>query len=211
MSIKFNDVDLYLLDKWNEIKKLEDAVDKVRGELITSLSFCYKHHIPRMVVHFNGRDFPPANWKGLQVVQDIVKQAEDAGVIIADENTPVGNEYLDYIFTNIQSPNLGFCYDSSHDNIARTFRGKALQKWGHLLVTTHFSDNLGTDDDHLLPGKGKIDWNSVRNSFPANYTGTLMLEVDGPDAKKDFTPEQFLQTGYEWLKKFALQLEHNNT
>jgi sugar phosphate isomerase/epimerase len=198
-------IDHYLL--WSDT---QNAIDKVRLELTTALSFCTKHRIPRMVVHFGGKDFPPSSQKGLQVVRNLVKQAEDSDVTIAAENGEGGNEYLEYIFANIHSPNLAFCYDSSHDNISREFRGEALQKWRHLLVTTHLSDNLGIDDDHLLPGRGKINWDAVREHIPVTYKGTLMLEVDGPNAGKGFTPEQFLQTGYEWLKKFALQLEHDN-
>jgi sugar phosphate isomerase/epimerase len=190
--------DHYLL--WSDSR---DAIEKVRQELAKTLLFCGRHQIAYMVAHFGGKDFPPRIKNGLQVVRELVQQAEQLGVTIASENGEGGNKYLDYIFENIQSPNLGFCYDSSHDNIATENRGYGLQKWGKNLVTTHLSDNFGIEDDHLLPGKGTINWDIIREHFPKEvYQGTLMLEVDGPDASKGLTPEQFLQIGYAWLRGF---------
>jgi sugar phosphate isomerase/epimerase len=192
----------YLL--WSESG---ETIKKIRQELTDTLKFCGGHQIAYMVAHFGGRDFPPGNENGLKIIRELVQQAEDIGVTIAAENGEGGNKYLDYIFEQIHSKNLAFCYDSSHDNISSEFRGSALQKWGKYLVTTHLSDNLGVDDDHLLPGKGAIDWDTVLGNFPKEaYQGVLMLEVDGPDASKGLTPERFLQIGYEWLREFDKKL-----
>jgi sugar phosphate isomerase/epimerase len=152
-----------------------------------------------MVMHLSaGNTPPPPNQNGLQLIRDLVRQAENLGVTIALENAEdYGNHYLEFVFSNIRSPNLGFCYDSSHDFIAREFRGRALEKWGSLLAATHFSDNHGINDDHLLPGRGSIDWHAVTHRFPkSSYKGTLMLEVDGPEANKGFTAEGFLNAAY---------------
>lgn len=194
--------DHYLL--WSES---QDAMAKIRKELETTLLFCGKHHIPNMVAHLaSGANFPPPSPSGLQLIRDLVSQAENLGVTIAVENTK-RPAYLEYIFSNIQSPNLGFCYDSSHDFLPEQSRGLELEKWGDLLVTTHLSDNYGVNDDHLLPGKGTIDWQAIERYFPKNsYKGVLMLEVDGPDASKGFTPEEFLQSGYQWLRRFEEML-----
>jgi len=46
---------------------------------------------------------------------------------------------------------VGFCYDSSHENMS----GKPfhlLSKFYHRLTTTHLSDNHGGSDEHLVPG-----------------------------------------------------------
>ncbi|MFC1900256.1 sugar phosphate isomerase/epimerase family protein [Chloroflexota bacterium] len=187
---------------------LDDEVLRIREELKATLAFCTRHDVPLMVAHLTTKYCTsPPNEKGLEIVYDLVTQAEKLGVTIALENTR-RPEYLEYIFSNIQSLNLRFCYDSSHDFLPDHSRGELLSRWGHLLVTTHISDNKGLDDDHLLPGRGTIDWQAIEKNFPKNiYRGAILLETDGPEAGKGLTPEEFLQTGYEWLHNWAEKLE----
>lgn len=135
---------------WSE---LPEEIEIFRCDLINSLWFCSKHEIPIVVLHITGGDHPPPITKsGLNIIKDLVSQAEGLGITMALENTR-RLDYLDVVFSNIQSHNLGFCYDSSHDFIAGQSKGKILKKWAPLLVTTHLSDNKGTNDDHLLPGR----------------------------------------------------------
>lgn len=191
---------------WSDSKSEQSIIQQ---ELSAALSFCKKHQIPNLVMHLStGKNPPPTNQTGLRLIRELVKQAESQGVTIAVENTEHHtNNYLDFVFTNIKSPNLGFCYDSSHDAIASDYRGQSLERWGSRLATTHFSDNHGINDDHLLPGYGNIDWQKIMKQFPKNYQGSLMLEVDGPDAPKGFTPEGFLSTAYQKAKELAAMAE----
>jgi len=192
---------------WAESKNDQSTI---RQELSNTLLFCDKHHIPIMVMHLTaGNTPPPPNQIGLHLIRDLVQQAEDSGVTIALENSEnYGNYHLEFIFSNIHSHNLGFCYDSSHDFIAKEFRSRSLEKWGALLMTTHLSDNNGINDDHLLPGSGTIDWQRVIEYFPkGSYQGTLMLEVDGPEANKGLTSDRFLELGYQKVRQLAEMLE----
>jgi sugar phosphate isomerase/epimerase len=190
---------------WSESETSRSIIHK---ELTTALLFCGKHRIPQMVMHLtSGENPPPYTQNGQKLISSIVSQAEDTGVTIALENVQ-RNDYLDFVFSNPQSPNLGFCYDSGHDFLSGQSRGSLLKKWGDRLTLTHFSDNLGITDDHLLPGKGSIDWEAIIAYFPkSTYKGTLMLEVDGTDAVKGFKPEEFLQIGYQWLDQFKNNLK----
>jgi sugar phosphate isomerase/epimerase len=48
---------------------------------------------------------------------------------------------------------------------------------GHLL-TTHLHDNRGRGDDHLVPGKGAIDWDATTLAFQkVGYDGVWMFEL----------------------------------
>ena len=86
--------------------------------------------------------------------------------------------HLDHIYSSIESPFLGFCYDSSHDFLGAPELGEILSKWGHLLVATHLSDNDGVTDKHWIPKEGIIDWGIIGDSFPKDaYTGFFTLEV----------------------------------
>jgi sugar phosphate isomerase/epimerase len=60
--------------------------------------------------------------------------------------------------------NVGFCYDSSHENIS----GEAFHLLKHhynRMITSHLSDNYGRADEHLIPGDGTIDWPGVKTYF----------------------------------------------
>jgi sugar phosphate isomerase/epimerase len=46
------------------------------------------------------------------------------------------------------------------------------------MVTTHIHDNRGTDDAHLVPFEGRIDWSTaVMTSQKVGYEGVWLLEV----------------------------------
>jgi sugar phosphate isomerase/epimerase len=190
---------------WSEDK---DSEEKILREFINTLEYCAEHQIPVMVAHLaNSYSTSPPGERGLYIIRDLLSKAESLGVTIAAENTG-RPEYLEYIFTNIESPSLRFCYDSGHDFVWGKPQGKLLDDWGHLLVTTHLSDNYGKTDDHLLPGKGTIDWQKVEKSFlKSKYHGALILEVEDFNAVKRLSPEEYLQAGYEWLKAWAEELE----
>jgi sugar phosphate isomerase/epimerase len=181
----------------------ESAEDrkKVRQEYETSLLFCQKHGIPNVVMHVSqSLSPPPPIQSGIQVICGLVSQAEDTGVTIALENT-LRPDYLDFIFSRVQSPNLGFCYDSSHDFLEGQSKGAILKKWGSLLKATHISDARGKSDDHLPIGEGTIDWKSLLDSFPDNYQGTFLLEVEKHAAS--VTPEQFLKSAWEKARELV--------
>lgn len=187
---------------WSESK---DEKQVIRQEITEAILYCGRHGIPTTVMHVCCKEEPPPpNESGLDILGGLVKLAEEQNVVIALENLEYsGNRHLDYIFSRMRSPNLGFCYDSSHDNIAWEFRRKVLEKWGHLLATTHISDNLGKVDDHFMPGKGNIDWPEVMRNIPKSYHGALLLEVDNPEAKNGLTPEEFLITAYAQLTRLS--------
>jgi len=169
-------------------------------EYRASLLFCRNHAVPIMVMHVTEGDDPPAfNAGGLSAIKELVGAAEGYGVRIAIENTR-RFDYLDRIFSNVQSPGLGFCYDSSHDFMAGKSKGRLLQAWSDRLATTHLSDSKqGTVDDHLVPGDGTIDWPRMGDNLrQRKYQGTLMLEVAGGAG----APKQFLARCHTWLAEF---------
>ncbi|OHD71083.1 MAG: hypothetical protein A2177_00285 [Spirochaetes bacterium RBG_13_68_11] len=79
---------------------------------------------------------------------------------------------------------LGICIDVGHANLHRDlFANPAaayLRAFADRLVHLHVSDNLGTGDDHLVPGAGNIDWHSVAAELRRiPYRGKIVLELAG--------------------------------
>jgi sugar phosphate isomerase/epimerase len=161
-----------------------------------ALDFCHRHGIPVLVIHVSkGVDPPPPTQSGLRALLALVQRAEELGLTVAVENTrsPL---HCDFVLSGIESHHLGFCYDSSHDFISGNSPCRLLREWGSRLVTTHFSDNNGVNDDHFLPGNGRVNWDVVRDAFPRiQYSGALMLEVV-PRPNDNMTPVQFTQTAH---------------
>ncbi len=165
-----------------------------------ALRFCKDHRIGTCVVHLTkGRTLPRMTQSGLRRIDELVRHAAALDVTLAIENM-LGPEHIDLVLSNICSPHLGLCYDSSHDFLQGMTRSALLQKWGGRLVTTHFSDNHGEHDDHLLPGDGTINWNALTKKFPAKtYSGPIMLEVQAKQAH--LSPEEFLRLAHERAKQ----------
>ena len=112
----------------------------------------------------------------------LLPEAEKRKIVICLENgmpklcwpnrlLTIKNEY--------PTPYLGFCYDSGHANVMdhgreipdslprRNYAGtgyepewedRALEKMLPNVVNCHLHDNNGYEDQHLLPGRGNIDW-----------------------------------------------------
>ncbi len=161
---------------------------------------CVRHNIGKLVFHpCPDCSNPPAPRKALlDSVEKILKFAESAKVILAVENT-WKSDYVDFVLERFDSEYLLFCYDSGHDFIWSSRPTEILKKWGHKLTTTHLHDNKGSDDDHMLPLTGKIDWRKIISNWPKDYKGVLMLEVLGDDKLQ--SAESFLSAAFESIIK----------
>lgn len=179
---------------WSDDAELRDAV---REEYAEAIRFCARHRIPVLVLHTTRRTDPPGTFElGLPPIKDLIAQAESSGVVLAVENTALP-EWFDRLMAAFDSPSLQFCYDSSHDFLYGRPPGQILERWGHRLAATHFSDNAGHHDDHWLPGTGCGDWDRVAKSFPStSYSGSVSLEAV-PRNTADMSPQQFLSKAFD--------------
>lgn len=168
-------------------KKLSDCIDD-----------CSQYGIPTAVVHTSQGYTPPAfSQTGLDRIKRLVEAAEKMNVNIALENLR-RPDCMNYIFSSIRSDRLGFCYDSGHENCFS--KGTDfLTQYGSKLMALHLHDNDGTDDQHMLPGDGNIDWDILMKKLDAaGYSGTIALEVDSRPAHgyTDNNPEVFLKRAF---------------
>jgi sugar phosphate isomerase/epimerase len=152
--------------------------------LRTWVRFCGGKRIPILVAHLSrGHDAPSPTPRGIDRLADLVEEAARSAVVIALENVR-SNTALDLALEQIESPHLGFCYDSSHDFMHAAHPTDILHRWGGRLAYTHLSDNDGTRDRHWLPGRGTIDWEAVAAAMPARRPLPLSLEVVPIDAAR---------------------------
>lgn len=173
--------------------------DNIMKSYINSIDQCANYNIPTVVLHVTFGNNPPApSEKGLDKIRKLVEFAERKAVNIALENLR-RPEYLDFIFSNIHSGRLGFCYDSGHEN-CYSKGTDLLTQYGSKLMVLHLHDNDGTADQHQIPGEGTIDWNLLaRKLKTTGYAGAIALEVTNEFShyRGKENPEEFLTRAYE--------------
>lgn len=119
----------------------------------------------------------------LKALDELLPVAEKLGVIICIENSwhqTSSAEALLAAVDHFKSDFLGICYDAGHANVmSGRFRDEANRMWGtypgrepgwndHVLedvlphvVVCHLHDNDGVRDQHLLPGRGTVEWTKI--------------------------------------------------
>ena len=188
----------------------EDSIDGQAAfdELVTCIKECAAHGIPTVVMHPENKsgtetvELPQDFSIGLDRMTRLVDTAERLEISIAVENMS-RLEYLDVIFKDIQSDNLGFCFDSGHWNVF-TPKVDLLSLYGHKLKAVHLHDNDGIDDLHALPFSGNIDWNDITAKLAkSSYPGTAALEIGNKNFESIEDPLEFLRLAVERAKKIV--------
>jgi len=85
---------------------------------------------------------------------------------------------------------LGICVDVGHANMLRgSYESpvvEILDMFSERLVHLHLADNFGEKDDHLTPGDGTIDWESVASKLLAmGFDGSAAFEINSKSAREN--------------------------
>lgn len=164
---------------------------------------CAEYNVPIAVMHITkGYDIKEPNINGIECIGKIVERAKQNGVKIAIENTR-NPAIVDFVLDEIDSPWLGFCYDSSHDWLYSDAKGEQLKRNGKRLLVTHFSDNDGLKDRHWLPKTGVVDWQKIISTFPKGYSGSISLEIVSAHDGRSISAREFLSKAFEcalWIR-----------
>ena len=175
----FDDYDLATLDGAQQDKTLiayrqaVDAMEALGGGILVT------HHIqipePDEPLHTEKRS---AFLDNLNIVAEYAAARE---VSFALENVPRGYTRdparLVELMTDLGAPNVGVVIDTGHRNIVGD-PVEALRTIGEHLITLHLHDNHGQQDEHLLPGRGTVDWNGVVGALnEIEYPGVFMYEL----------------------------------
>ncbi len=135
-----------------------------------------KNDISLVVMHLSSKSVAPGpNEIGVKRFQKIVDYADSLNIKIAFENSKIPG-YLEYMFDRIKNKNIGICFDSGHCHchFNDEFNWK---KFKNKIFCVHLHDNDASEDQHLLPFDGTIDWNDLFKKLEtANYKGPVTLE-----------------------------------
>lgn len=144
----------------------------VYRKLLKDIKLAKKYGFNSVVIHLYGE---PSEI-GLKRIKKVLKYCAKVNIPLAIENIR-NNTLLDYVFANIKSESLKFCYDIGHNNVF-TPNEDLLDKYGDKLYCLHLHDNMGEKDDHTLNKYGSIDWNKFANKLKElKFNGNLDYEI----------------------------------
>jgi len=114
-------------------------------------------------------------------LEELSPVAERYGVRIAIEVIPnelsTASALVELIESEIEATALGICMDVGHARMMGDVV-EAIETCSGHLITTHLHDNRGRTDDHLVPGKGVIDWEGAMLAFQkVGYDGAWIFEL----------------------------------
>ena len=114
-------------------------------------------------------------------LEELSPVAERYGVRLAIEVIPnqlsTPQALVELIESDIDASGLGICMDVGHARMIGDVV-EAIEACSGHVITTHLHDNRGRSDDHLVPGKGVIDWDATTLAFQkVGYDGVWMFEL----------------------------------
>lgn len=114
-------------------------------------------------------------------LEEVAEAAQAVGVNLALELIPnalsVAPRLVQWLEEGLDLGRSGICLDVGHAHIVGDAMDAIETCSGHIL-TTHLHDNNGKRDDHLVPGKGTVDWEGVMMAFQkVGYDGAWIFEL----------------------------------
>ncbi len=178
---------------WEEGIDGDNLVERYKNDIKN----CKENGISLVVMHLASKETVPIyNEIGLDRIKKIVEYAKMLNVRVAFENTKIKG-YLEYVLENIKDSNVGICFDAGHYHVHFDDEFN-FNLFKDRIFAVHLHDNDKTDDLHLLPYDGTINWEYVMNKLKeCNYTGPITLELWYRNDYLNMTLDNFYRTGYE--------------
>ena len=181
----------------NEIWLEEKDGEEIIKNYMQDFKILSDKGIKMVVMHItDGEDGPNYNEIGLERIRKLAQYAKELNIKIAFENTRKKG-YLEYVLDNIKDENIGICYDAGHCHCR--FKDEFnYEFFKDRIFAVHLHDNDGSDDQHLLPFDGNINWKYVINKLKENnYNGPATLELAYRNNYMNMSLESFYREAYD--------------
>lgn len=185
---------------WKEGAEGDFLVQRYKNDI----KDCYENGISMVVMHLTSKKTAPMyGTTGLNRIKQITEYAKSLNVKVAFENTKIKG-YLEYVLENIKDENVGICFDAGHYHVHFNDEFN-FELFKDRIFAVHLHDNDKSDDLHLLPYDGTINWQDVMNKLKENnYKGPITLEsVYSNDYYSNISLDEFYKVGYERGMKLA--------
>jgi len=184
---------------WEEGVEGDNLVERYKKDV----KDCSENGISMVVMHLtSGKEAPIYNKIGLNRIKKVIEYAKQLNVKVAFENTKIKG-YLEYVLENIKDDNVGICFDAGHYHVHFNDEFN-FEFFKDRIFAVHLHDNDKSDDLHLLPFEGTIDWKMVIKKLKeSNYNGPVTLELCYRYDYLNSTLEDFYKEGYKAGEKLA--------
>lgn len=178
---------------WNEGYDGDIEIERYMNDIV----ICKNNGIDLVIIHptfqYEKQDLSEI---GINRIKRLIKHAELNGVKVAFENVEL-NGYLEYILDNINSNNLGICFDVGHCHLF--YDGKFdVEKFKNKVFTIHLHDNFKMNDNHNLPFDGTVDWEkSINQIIDMNYDDYIVIESGYNDYYSKLSLEDYYKLAYD--------------
>lgn len=188
---------------WEEGKIGDKEVERYKKDIKN----CHENGIPMVVMHLTQKDKAPMYGEvGLNRIRKITEYAKEMNMKVAFENTKIKG-YLEYVLDNIKDDNVGICFDAGHYHVHFDDEFN-FELFKNRIFAVHLHDNDKSDDLHLLPFDGTIDWEYVINKLKdCNYNGPITMELCYRYDYLNMSLDSFYKKGYEVGKKLQEMFE----
>jgi sugar phosphate isomerase/epimerase len=198
---------------WGPTLSLADADESRRrqavDETLAAMTVASRVPFRHLVVHLGAPDASPAlNQRAAaqRSLDALAEAAEPLGIHLALEIIPNALSHPGALVTLIEDVlehrTVGICLDTGHAHLWGDVT-EAIEICSGHLHTTHLHDNHGRRDEHLIPGRGTIDWDGALLAFQkVGYDGAWMFEL-GPST----SPAETLAAAAEARRTLIRALE----
>ena len=188
---------------WEEGEIGDKEVERYKKDI----KDCHENGIPMVVMHLTSKKIAPMYGEiGLNRIRKIVEYAKKLNMKVAFENTKIKG-YLEYVLDNIKDDNVGICFDAGHYHVHFDDEFN-FELFKNRIFAVHLHDNDKSDDLHLLPFDGTIDWEYVINKLKdCNYNEPITMELCYRYDYLNMSLDSIYKKGYEVGKKLQEMFE----
>ncbi len=161
----------------------------------TSVLGCQRFVVHPLMPYLDTAEGAEEVWEmNLDFIGDLADCAKQYGITVCVENLPfpayplASVEAVCKLVDELDRDNLKVCLDTGHAAIFKgSDVGSAVRIIGKRLEALHIHDNMGKEDQHLIPGDGIIDWDGFSEALrEIGYDKVVSLETS---AKCHLYPE----------------------
>jgi len=167
-----------------------------------SVEFCGEMVCPQLVLHLSAS--PGVKSKAaldetrkfmVESLDEITDYARKNGVEVLLENMVIhpnhlrmGSEVQELLglVSRFHGRRVEICVDTGHSLLNKQDPSEDIRQPGRHLKSLHINDNDGIKDNHLVPGRGIIDWHAVYSALKdVEYTGVFLFELYGYEVVRE--------------------------
>lgn len=180
-SLKISSAHVPFLEAYDIAAAESGSAQKAVKNVLEYLDLTAQYGIPAAIIHphyYFSDDKTDCLKRAASALGQILK-ARPSAVRLDIENLPDhrGSWICSRLLELFGPEAMGFCYDSSHENMSGP-PFHILEKYWPRITQTHLSDNNGAADDHFIPGEGNIDWPVLKSYLDKNEAlGDVLFEV----------------------------------